>query len=99
MSARVGAGVDTEEESSDWIAFIINQLFLFCCIDGFFGTEEATGSLDTVCKVVGLEISLVTVVLFVNDRYHPERLSPKELSDVLLGSEESGCFWTHPSYE
>ena len=58
MSARVGAGVNTEEEDSDWIAFIINQLFLFWRIDDFGTMETGSGDDDDECKVVGLALAM-----------------------------------------
>ena len=74
----------------------MNQLFLFWRMVNF-GTGEAIGSCDGV--VLGSDASrAAAVVWLVNDRYHPETLSPKE-SLESFGLEDSACLWIHPSYE
>jgi len=89
ISARLGAGVDAEVDVSDWMAFMMNQLFLFLdSIDFVF--SFVVGGLSGASRddwwEGGFEDEVETELgrLVVRDRYQPEREFPKD-SMVLLG--------------
>jgi hypothetical protein len=74
ISARLG--VEVEDEGSDWIAFLMNQLFLLAGV-GILAIGVIFSGCGFFNEVAG--DSGVGTRLLVRERYHPDRDIPRSL--------------------